>query len=333
MSTTTRRAFLRQSLAMAGAASLATRSIGGQSAPSARRVFAAGPPAAVLVYVLAPEALIGWPGSMDEAALAMLGQAARRLPTLGRLAGRGSTVSLERLVALAPDLVLDVGNVDATHSSMAERVRSQTGLRYELLDGRLADSGAQLRRVAGWLNLAGRGEQLAAHADRLVARVAVGREQRASRRLYLARGADGLETGLAGSINVEVLEFVGARNVAASAGAGRLTRVSLEQVIGWDPEVIVTQDATFARAVRTDPVWRTLRAVRESRVWLAPLVPFGWLDGPPGVNRLIGALWLAQRLDHAAPGAIGDDVRAFYDTFYRVRLSPAEADRLLDVPA
>ena len=40
---------------------------------------------------------------------------------------------------------------------------------------------------------------------------------------------NGLEGGLAGSINLEVLEGVGAINVAAEARTGRLDKVSIEQ--------------------------------------------------------------------------------------------------------
>jgi len=64
-------------------------------------------------------------------------------------------------------------------------------------------------------------------------------------------------------------------------------------------------------------------------VWRAPTLPFGWLDAPPGVNRLIGAVWLARRLDGVPATTIREDVRAFYDTFYRVALSAADLDRLL----
>jgi iron complex transport system substrate-binding protein len=118
--------------------------------------------------------------------------------------------------------------------------------------------------------------------------------------------------------------------VAADAGAGGLTRVSLEQILGWDPDVVLTQDAAFARAVHGDPVWRTIRAVRERRVWQAPALPFGWLDAPPGINRLIGALWLARRLDGVAAATIRNEVSAFCETFYGVRLSSADLDRLLN---
>ena len=38
-------------------------------------------------------------------------------------------------------------------------------------------------------------------------------------RVYLARGPDGLETGLQGSINTEIIERVGAINVAMTRAA------------------------------------------------------------------------------------------------------------------
>ena len=117
--------------------------------------------------------------------------------------------------------------------------------------------------------------------------------------------------------------------MAASAGAGSLTRVSLEQLVAWDPDVVVTQDASFAAGVRSRPVWQGLRAVKEGRVWLAPTLPFGWLDGPPCVNRLIGALWLARRLDATPVRTVREEVRLFYDAFYGVTLASADLDRLL----
>jgi iron complex transport system substrate-binding protein len=308
------------------------RTAGGEVAIA--RVFAAGPPAAVLVYVLAPSALLGWPMRIGPESLAWIGPPLADLPVLGRLAGRGSTVSPEKLVQLKPDLVLDVGAVDGTHVSMADRVRQQTGLRYELLGGRLAESASLLRRAGALLGVPVRADRLAREAERILEAVGRGRPARASTRVYLARGTDGLETGLGGSINVEALEYVGARNVAAAAGKGGITRVSLEQVLDWDPEVVVTQDPALARSLRVDPLWRAVSAVRGGRVLCAPNLPFGWLDDPPGVNRLIGIQWLARRLD---AGRGGDDlpglVRAFYDAFYRITLSEAQLGRLLgDAP-
>ena len=35
-------------------------------------------------------------------------------------------------------------------------------------------------------------------------------------------------------------------------------------------------------------------AVRARRVHLSPKIPFGWVDFPPSVNRLVGLWWLAK---------------------------------------
>ena len=99
-------------------------------------------------------------------------------------------------------------------------------------------------------------------------------------RVYYARGPRGLETGLGGSINVETIEFLGATNVAGET-QGRAGDVSLEQVLLWNPDVIITIDQDFAASVRSDPVWAPVKAVRDGRVHLSPKLPFGWVDFPP----------------------------------------------------
>lgn len=258
------------------------------------RVFAAGAPAAVLVYALAADKLMGWPWPLSAEARALLAPAARALPMLGRLAGRGSTLPLEKLVALKPDLIVDAGTVDATYLSTAERVWRQTGIPYVLVDGRLADSARQLRETARLLGVAGRGEQLARYAEATL--MACGEEAApAQARVYLARGADGLETPLPGSVNGECIEAACGVNVARGAGGG-LARVSREQILVWAPGTIVTQYPEFHALAREDAFWRRLPAVRAGRLLLAPSAPFGWLDGPPGVNRLLGVRWLSHHL-------------------------------------
>ena len=304
---------------------------------SVQRVFAAGTPAGVLVAALAPRKLLGWPMQLGAPARKLLGPVPAALPFLGRLSGRGSTVSMETLLQLQPDLILDAGTADATYVSGARRVSDQTGLPTVLVQGRLAEHAAQLREVGQLLGVPGRAEKLAAHADATLAlaaqvRASVPLAQRP--RVYYGRSADGLETGLDGSINLEVLDFAAGRNVAAAAGKGSLTRVSLEQILAWNPEVIVTQEPEFARRVRSDPLWRSLPAVQNGRVHCAPVLPFGWLDGPPGINRLIGVHWLLARLHPTHPAVRAQEalplaVQRFYRLFYGAELSLAAAGQLL----
>jgi iron complex transport system substrate-binding protein len=147
-------------------------------------------------------------------------------------------------------------------------------------------------------------------------------------RVYYARGPRGLETGLGGSINVETIEFV-AQNVAGGTRGG-LANVSIEQVLLWNPDVIITIDQDFAANVSSDPAWAPVAAVRAHRVHLSPKLPFGWVDFPPAVNRLIGLWWLAKIL---YPDLFPEDLRArtqeFYARFYHVTPSEAQIDRVL----
>src|SRR5215510_13594776 len=94
------------------------------------RVFPAGPPAAILLYTLAPDLLLGWPrANRPEECAYMLPDICMR-PEVGRLTGRGNTANLESVLALKPDLILDVGSTSPTFVSLAARVQEQTQIPY-----------------------------------------------------------------------------------------------------------------------------------------------------------------------------------------------------------
>jgi iron complex transport system substrate-binding protein len=296
-----------------------------------KRVFAAGPPAAVLAHVLAPDRLLGWPMQVPADARAFLAPAVRERPFLGRLSGRGSTMPLEKLLALEPDLILDTGTVDATYLSAAESVHERTGIPYLLVPGRLADSPWQLSETGRLLGVPQRGAALAREAERLLAE-ARGEGRRGGARtprVYIARGPDGLETVKAGSLNAESLALAGGESVASGPGGG-VARVSFEQLAAWAPDVVLTQDPGFFANAPRDDLWRRLPALRAGRFYLVPRLPFGWLDEPPGVNRLVGLPWLASRLHGAAAGSEEvERVRAFHLAFYDFAPERAAFEALL----
>ena len=299
------------------------------------RVFAAGPPASTLVYVLAPEKMIGWVRPPRAAEKPFLLPATRDLPELGRLTGRGDTLNLERLIADKPDLIIDFGTISDTYRSLADRVQAQSGIPYLLIDGRFENTPAALRLLADILGVKERGEVLArateqtfAQVDGVLARV----PQDKRPKVYLARGPEGLETGSRGSINTEIIERVGGLNVVEGLREkGGLVNVSPEQVIAWAPDVIITLDRGFETSVPSKPEWKPVPAVAGGRVFLAPGLPFGFIDSPPSVNRIAGLTWLLHKLYPAqAPGDLSDQVRSFYRLFYQVDLTAADLDRLLN---
>jgi iron complex transport system substrate-binding protein len=295
-------------------------------------VFVAGPPAAITLYMLAPDKLLGWTSVMRPLEKPFLPQRYADLPELGRLTGRGNTVNLEGVVALKPDMILDLGSTSATYVSLAERVQEQTRVPTVLLGGRLADTAQTFRQLGAIVGADA--EKLARYADETLA---LARQRMAQvptdkrPKVYFARGPNGLQTGIQGSINVEALDFVPVTNVAAdSLGAGGLVSVSLEQILAWQPDAIVTTSEQFFAAVPGDPLWQSVKAVRDKRVYLSPGLPFGWIDSPPAPNRLIGIRWLGKVLFPALwPEDLRAEARAFYTLFYHQAPTDAQVDALL----
>lgn len=298
-------------------------------------VFAAGPPASILVYIMKPELLTGWPRALRPEERDYIAAPYRDIPETGRLTGRGGEANLERVLEIQPDLIIDFGSVRDTYVDLANRVQEQTGIPYILIDGRFENTPEALRLLGDALGVPERGEELAADVEATFTRIDailddVPEEDRP--RVYLARGPEGLETGMKGSINTEIIERAGGRNVADDGGATRgLVQASMEQVIVANPDTIVTWDPIFYGKVFDDPLWQGIDAVRDGRVYLSPTAPFGWIDRPPSLNRMMGLIWMAGLLyPDEWEGDLREDTRAFYELYYHVDLSDAELERLLE---
>lgn len=304
-----------------------------------RRVFPAGPPASVTLFTVAPEKMLGWPRAPSAAAQAFLPKRYADLPEIGRLTGRGNTVDLENVVKLAPDLVLDIGDTTVAYVSLADRVQAQTHIPDVLIAGHLPQTPQTLRTLGGLLEVHDRAEVLARYAEAMLGEV----QKRTAKippadrpSIYIARGPHGLQSAVAGSIGSEVVDLIGARSVVGNQGGPHaIVDVSPEQILAWQPDVILTVDRHFHAAIRTDPVWREVKAVQAGRIHFVPDLPFSWLDDPPAPNRLIGLLWLGKLLYPAAfPQDIGAEAHRFYALFYQLEPSDAQLGGLLaDPPA
>lgn len=282
--TTTRRSAL---VGLGGLAALA-----GCSTPPAstrRDVVAAGQPAALLIWAVARERLAGWPRRPATDCLATLPPIAAALPQLGSLSGTGTAANLEAIAALSPSRVIDYGDLDPEFQAVGERFKARLGVEWTLIDGALRNIPDALRQAASLLNTESAVIPL---ADRATETLTAWSRPPGGPSFYYARGNDGLETGFQGALATEVLEGGGWTNVAT--GGTDIGRVTREQVAAWDPEAVVTLSADFAATMRGDLVWGWRRNGRPRRLLLMPDVPFGWIDRPPSVNRLLGCAWMAD---------------------------------------
>src|ERR1700719_969540 len=93
-----------------------------QGADRIERVMPAGQPAAVLLYTLAPEKMIGWPHSPGPAAKSLLGPRFAALPALAPLV-RDGKVEAEQIKAARPDVILDYGSTSPRYNDRGTMVQ------------------------------------------------------------------------------------------------------------------------------------------------------------------------------------------------------------------
>ena len=153
-------------------------------------------------------------------------------------------------------------------------------------------------------------------------------------KVYYAQGDDGLQTTPSHSTHGQLIDLVGGINVADSVAQGNTTngvQVSIEQVMSWNPDKIITNDPEFYAKIYSDSNWGKLDAVKNKEVYLSPQSPFKWFDRPVGANMIIGVPWTAKCLypDDYKDINLVDATKDFYSNFYHFDLSDDQAKQIL----
>ncbi|MGA7864261.1 MAG: ABC transporter substrate-binding protein, partial [Stellaceae bacterium] len=217
------------------------------------RVMTANPAADVLVFVLAPEKLMGWSAPLSRGGQrAYLPANFARLPIVGGLVRPNPAEAVQVVARMRPDLIIEAGPITPEAAARAEQIQQQTRVPYLVLDNSIEATPHTLRIIGALLGAAERGDDLAKYADyaidalrgRLLIAAADERPI-----VYYGLGPDGLETGLGGSQAMAAIDQAGVINVAARLGRGELTWVTRDQIIDWDPAIIIAQQRSFYDAL------------------------------------------------------------------------------------
>ena len=249
------------------------------------RILPAGPPAAVLLSAIAPARMLGFPGPVGDAARGALAPAAGGLPTVPRLTGQQDMTAA--IQALHPDVIIDYGTVSARYKQLAQDTQQKTGIPTLLFDGALEQIPSVARTLGKILQQPDQAEAIARFAEAILALPIPPNNHP---RVLYARGADGLLAAAPGTDVTAVFGRLGWQAVAPD-GAGTFRPTNLEAIRTLDPDIIILADPA-AKATLGSAAWADLRAVRDGHAYIAPSVPFGWIEEPPSINRLLGVAWL-----------------------------------------
>lgn len=105
---------------------------------------------------------------------------------------------------------------------------------------------------------------------------------------------------------------------------------SLEQIISWNPDVIITGKADEVDQILNDPDWASISAVQNGAVYVNPKGVFGW--DRYGVEELLQIQWAAAKLhpDLFPDLAIEQKVKDFYATYLNYELTDDDVERILN---
>lgn len=300
------------------------------------RVACGGPLANIVVYAIKPEVIVGWSSAPSKSAQKYIGEAYWDLPEYGKFYGNTEDFNREALMASNPQVIIDIGEWDEEYKAQLDTLQEQLGIPVILIECNMDQTAAAYRTAGQLLNNEERGEELAAYCEKVLSETkdrAASIPEEDRKTVYYGEGETGLSTILSGTIHSQVYELVGAK-IVVDADSAQVQRgggtVSMEQLMAWNPDVIMfAQDSIYSTAA-SDPTWNALTAIKDGQYYEIPAEPYDWLGRPPGPNRMIGILWLGNLLyPEVFDYDIAQETKDFFRLFYRYELSDEEVAGLL----
>ena len=150
--------------------------------------------------------------------------------------------------------------------------------------------------------------------------------------LLYVTGDTGLNVIAQGSFHAEVIDML-SNNLAvvdepSSKGTGN--EVDMEQILNWNPDVILFAPGSIYATVGEDAAWQSITAIRNGAYYEVPMGPYNWTGFPPSVQRLLGMLWMAKVLyPDAADYDLYTEAANYFQLFYHCDLTREQYDALV----
>ena len=316
---------------------MAGRKVTVPTAENIESVFSAGPVAAIFLYMVAPDKLLGWNYELNDVEKSIILDKYQDLPNFGM----GDAVNYEAVIAANPTIAINSGKINDTMVSDCDALSESLGIPVVAVDNELYNSAEAFRFMGELLGVEDHAEELAQYAEQVFTDINalsdIPEEKKVS--VYFGNGEDSLETAPRGSQHAQILDAINAVNVAdLELGDGSRVQISAEQLLAWDPDVIVVNGEpkadksgnSAAEDILSNPDYASLKAVQDQKVYGTPNAPFSWVDRPAGPNRLIGMRWFSALIyPEYIKCDINEEIHKFFDLFYHVDLSDEQLENVL----
>ncbi len=298
------------------------------------KIFGATFPATFILYIMDPDIIIGWNGPLRAYEKKYIPEKYQKLPIVGGWYGQGIVPDKEVLIREGVKKALIITSGTSRDNSVIDTLKS-LNIDSMVLRGRTMQDYIDIFRSLGMaLGMEERGNALAAYAENSIIKVNTmmqGYPEDKRLKVYFAQGANGLETFCGGNYRSEAIEMAGGKQVHVCPDSAQdMVTISFEQLMNYDPDVILIQEQAFASKYKDDPKWQRLRAVKTGRVYPVPFEPFSWLDRPPSYMRFLGAQWLVCQMhpDRCSVN-IEDETKKFMKLFFHIDITDQQLKEIL----
>lgn len=316
---------------------MAGRKVTVPAAEDIESVFSTGPVAAIFMYMVAPDKLLGWNYELNDVEKSIILEKYHDLPNFGM----GDAINYEAVIAANPTIALNCGKINDAMVSDCDALSKSLGIPVIAVDNELNNSAEAFRFMGELLGVEDHAEELAEYSEKIFTDIAsladIPEDEKVS--VYFGNGEDSLETAPRGSQHAQILDAVNVTNVAdLELGDGSRVQISAEQLLAWNPDVIVVNGEpkadksgnSAAEDILSNPDYASLKAVQDNKVYGTPNAPFSWVDRPAGPNRLIGMRWLSAVVyPEYIKCDVNEEIREFFNLFYHVDLFDEQLENVL----
>ena len=297
------------------------------------KVALSGPMAQIVLFALCPDKLVGVSNAWSTEAEQYLDEKYFTMPEIGQLYGGKGELNPETLLQSGAQIVIDVGEPKGSIAEDLDALQEQTGIPFVHITATTETTGDAYRMLGDLLNMKDEAETLAAYCEKIYDRtVSIAGSVEKANVLYVT-GDMGQNVIAAGSYHAEILDLL-TNNLAvvdepSSKGTGN--EVSMEQILTWDPDVVIFAPESIYDTVADDAAWQSVTAIKNGAYYEVPFVPYNWMGFPPSVQRYLGMMWLSKVLypDATAEYDLFSDVQEYYKLFYHCDLTQAQFDALV----
>ena len=296
------------------------------------KVALSGPMAQIVLFALCPDKLVGISNAWDESAAQYLDTEYYNLPLLGQLYGGKGELNLETLLESGAQVVIDVGEAKGSIVEDLDALQEQTTIPFVHISAALATMDETYTLLGDLLGMPDEAKALADYCRSTYDRALTIADSVEKANLLYITGDAGLNVIAQGAYHAEVIDLL-SNNLAvvdepSSKGTGN--EVDMEQILNWNPDVILFAPGSVYDTVAGDAAWQGVTAIQNGAYYEVPMGPYNWMGFPPSVQRLLGMLWMAKVLYPAAADFdLYTEAAQYFKLFYHCDLTREQYDALV----